>query len=79
MEAGLRQRVHERMARPEQRSAVGLLDREPAERALAHGQAVPAAGVEGTYGMFDPDGRAVALVRDRGRTAKPVLVITPAG
>ncbi|MEU6270145.1 tRNA pseudouridine(55) synthase TruB [Saccharopolyspora shandongensis] len=47
-------------------------------RALSHGQVVPAAGVEGTYGMFDPDGRAVALVRDRGRTAKPVLVIIPA-
>ncbi|MGP4018180.1 tRNA pseudouridine(55) synthase TruB [Saccharopolyspora sp. 5N708] len=47
-------------------------------RALSHGQVVTAAGVEGTYGMFDPDGRAVALVRDRGRTAKPVLVIIPA-
>ncbi|PKW19481.1 tRNA pseudouridine(55) synthase TruB [Saccharopolyspora spinosa] len=47
-------------------------------RALSHGQVVPAAGVEGTYGMFDPDGRAVALVRDRGRTAKAVLVIVPA-
>ncbi|MGW5645445.1 tRNA pseudouridine(55) synthase TruB [Saccharopolyspora sp. NPDC003752] len=47
-------------------------------RALSHGQVVPAAGVEGTYGMFDPDGRAVALVRDRGRTAKAVLVIIPA-
>jgi tRNA pseudouridine55 synthase len=48
-------------------------------RALSHGRPVPAAGVEGTYGMFDPDGRAVALVRDRGRTAKSVLVIAPAG
>ncbi|MGI8307642.1 tRNA pseudouridine(55) synthase TruB [Saccharopolyspora sp. ASAGF58] len=47
-------------------------------RALSYGQVVPAAGVEGTYGMFDPDGRAVALVRDRGRTAKAVLVILPA-
>lgn len=47
-------------------------------RALSHGQVVPAAGVEGLYGMFDPDGRAVALVRDRGRTAKAVLVIIPA-
>lgn len=48
-------------------------------RALSHGRPVAAAGVEGTYGMFDPGGRAVALVRDRGRTAKAVLVITPAG
>lgn len=46
-------------------------------RSLSHGQVVTAAGVEGTYGMFGPDGRAVALVRDRGRTAKAVLVIVP--
>nr|WP_228046361.1 tRNA pseudouridine(55) synthase TruB [Saccharopolyspora sp. HNM0983] len=48
-------------------------------RALSHGQQVTAAGVDGTYGMFDPRGRAVALVQDRGRAAKPVLVIVPAG
>lgn len=48
-------------------------------RALSHGQAVPAAGVAGTYGAFGPDGRAVALLRDQGRTAKPVLVLAPAG
>lgn len=48
-------------------------------RALSHGQAIPAAGVEGTYGVFGPDGTAVALVRDQGRTAQPVLVLTPAG
>lgn len=48
-------------------------------RALSHGQQVTAAGVDGTYGMFDPDGRAIALVQDRGRSAKPVLVIVPAG
>lgn len=47
-------------------------------RALAHGQRVPAVGVDGVYGMFDPSGRAVALVRDEGRYAKPVFVITPA-
>lgn len=49
-----------------------------AARALAHGQLIPAAGVEGTYGVFGPDGSAVALVRDQGRSAKPVLVVTPA-
>lgn len=48
-------------------------------RALAHGQAVPSAGVAGTYGMFGPDGVAIALVRDQGRAAKPVLVLSPAG
>ncbi|WP_218956407.1 tRNA pseudouridine(55) synthase TruB [Halopolyspora algeriensis] len=48
-------------------------------RGLAHGQAVTSAGVHGTYGMFGPDGHAVALVRDQGRVAKPVLVLRPAG
>lgn len=47
-------------------------------RALSHGQQVPAADVDGTYGMFDPAGKAVALVKDQGRKAKPVLVIVPA-
>jgi tRNA pseudouridine55 synthase len=47
-------------------------------RALAHGQAVPAAGVAGTYGVFGPDGSAIALVRDRGPVARPVLVVAPA-
>ncbi len=50
-----------------------------AARALAHGQAIPAAGAEGVYGVFAPDGTAVGLVRDSGRTAKPVLVLQPAG
>lgn len=48
-------------------------------RSLAHGQQIPAAGLDGVYGVFDPDGTAVALVRDRGQGAKPVLVLTPAG
>lgn len=47
-------------------------------RALAHGQPVPAAEVPGTYGVFDPQGSVVALVRDEGRRAKPVLVLNPA-
>ncbi|GAA4855152.1 tRNA pseudouridine(55) synthase TruB [Saccharopolyspora cebuensis] len=47
-------------------------------RALSHGRPVVGAGVEGTYGMFAPDGTAVALVRDAGAQAKPVLVIAPA-
>jgi tRNA pseudouridine55 synthase len=46
--------------------------------ALAHGRPIPAAGIDGTYGVFGPDGSAVALVRDQGRIAKPVLVVTPA-
>lgn len=50
-----------------------------AVRALSHGQTISAAGISGTYGAFGPDGTAVALLRDQGRTAKPVLVLTPAG
>lgn len=49
-----------------------------AAAALAHGRPIPAAGIEGVYGVFGPDGNAVALVRDHGRIAKPVLVVTPA-
>ncbi|WP_223207966.1 tRNA pseudouridine(55) synthase TruB [Actinopolyspora erythraea] len=48
-------------------------------RALSHGQTVRGAGFEGTYASFDPEGRAVALLRDRGSSAKPVLVLRPAG
>lgn len=48
-------------------------------RALAHGQQVAGANIDGTYGVFGPDGVAVALVRDQGHSGKPVLVLTPAG
>lgn len=48
-------------------------------RALSHGQAIPAAGLQGTYGVFGPEGSALALVREEGRQAKPVLVLAPAG
>ncbi|MER2093682.1 MAG: tRNA pseudouridine(55) synthase TruB [Saccharopolyspora rectivirgula] len=48
-------------------------------RALSHGQAIPAAGLGGTYGVFGPEGAVVALVRDEGARARPVLVLAPAG
>lgn len=51
----------------------------PEVRALSHGQMIPAAGVEGTYGVFGPDGTAIALVSEQGPKAKPVLVLAPAG
>ena len=51
----------------------------PEVRALSHGQPIPAAGVEGTYGVFGPDGTAIALVSEQGPKAKPVLVLAPAG
>jgi tRNA pseudouridine55 synthase len=43
--------------------------------ALLRGQKLPAAGIEGTYGVFDPDGRAVALAVDEGQAARSVVVL----
>ncbi|WP_224391790.1 tRNA pseudouridine(55) synthase TruB [Pseudonocardia sp. ICBG1293] len=43
------------------------------------GRSLPAAGIEGTYGVFAPDGAALALMADRGRDARPVVVLAPAG
>ncbi|EHR60720.1 tRNA pseudouridine 55 synthase [Saccharomonospora cyanea NA-134] len=50
----------------------------PVAAAIRHGQRVPAAGLEGTYGVFAPDGHVLALAQDTGRTAKPVVVLDPA-
>jgi tRNA pseudouridine55 synthase len=48
--------------------------------ALAHGQRLAAAGLPGTYGVFDPDGHVIALARDEGAaSASPLVVLTPAG
>ena len=43
--------------------------------ALAHGKRLPAAGITGTYGMFDPAGKALALGVDEGRTAKALVAL----
>jgi tRNA pseudouridine55 synthase len=51
---------------------------EPAAAALLRGQKLPAAGIAGTYGVFDPAGRAVALAVDEGQTSRSVVVLTPA-
>jgi tRNA pseudouridine55 synthase len=40
---------------------------------------VPAAGIPGTYGVFGPDGVAVALVTEKDGVARPVVVLAPAG
>ncbi|WP_232286443.1 tRNA pseudouridine(55) synthase TruB [Saccharomonospora azurea] len=50
----------------------------PVAAAVRHGQRIPAAGRDGTYGVFAPDGRVLALAQDTGRTAKPVVVLDPA-
>jgi tRNA pseudouridine55 synthase len=47
--------------------------------ALSHGQRLPAGGLEGTYGVFGPDGHVIALARDEGTSCKPVVVLSPAG
>jgi tRNA pseudouridine55 synthase len=45
-------------------------------QALLQGQRLPAAGIVGTYGVFDPDGRAIALAVDEGPAARSVVVLT---
>jgi tRNA pseudouridine55 synthase len=45
---------------------------------LTHGRPIPAAGQGGTYGVFDPDGRVLALVREQDRLARPAVVFAPA-
>ncbi len=47
--------------------------------ALAHGRPLLAVGLPGTYGVFDPDGRVLALVAERDGAARPVVVLAPAG
>ena len=38
---------------------------------LSHGRPLPAAGLPGTYGVFAPDGRVLALVAERDGAARP--------
>jgi tRNA pseudouridine55 synthase len=47
-------------------------------RALTFGKRLPAGGIPGTYGVFNPDGHAVALATDDGPIARPLVVLTPA-
>ncbi|WP_308190300.1 tRNA pseudouridine(55) synthase TruB [Pseudonocardia sp. TRM90224] len=46
---------------------------------MSHGRPLPAVGQAGVYGVFAPDGRALALVSERGELARPVVVLAPAG
>ncbi len=45
---------------------------------LTHGRPLPPVGLPGTYGVFGPDGTAIALVAERDSMARPVVVLTPA-
>ncbi|WP_370542208.1 tRNA pseudouridine(55) synthase TruB [Amycolatopsis sp. FDAARGOS 1241] len=49
-----------------------------AAQAVRHGRAIPAAGIEGTYGLFAPDGRVLALAADAEGVARSVVVLLPA-
>ncbi|MFP5023035.1 tRNA pseudouridine(55) synthase TruB [Pseudonocardia phyllosphaerae] len=46
---------------------------------VRYGKSLPAAGIAGTYGVFAPDGAALALMTDRGSSSRPVVVLAPAG
>jgi len=46
---------------------------------LSHGRPLPPGPLDGTYGVFAPDGTAVALVAERDGAARPVVVLAPAG
>jgi tRNA pseudouridine55 synthase len=46
---------------------------------IRNGRPLTATGLEGTYGVFSPEGRVLALVRERADgTARPVVVLSPA-
>ncbi|SFB55659.1 tRNA pseudouridine55 synthase [Amycolatopsis marina] len=47
-------------------------------RAVQYGQRIPAAGMAGVYGIFDPDGRVLALAADTDNAARTVVVLAPA-
>lgn len=47
-------------------------------KAVQYGQRIPSAGIEGTYGLFGPDGRVLALASDAEGVAKSVVVLLPA-
>ncbi|MDT8914807.1 tRNA pseudouridine(55) synthase TruB [Amycolatopsis sp. PS_44_ISF1] len=51
---------------------------EAAARAVRYGRHIPAAGIQGTYGLFGPDGRVLALAADTEGVARSVVVLLPA-
>jgi tRNA pseudouridine55 synthase len=44
-------------------------------KSLLLGQRIAAAGIQGTYGVFDPEGRAIALAVDEGEAARSLVVL----
>ncbi|BBH64294.1 tRNA pseudouridine synthase B [Actinoplanes sp. OR16] len=47
-------------------------------KVLRHGGPLPAAGIEGPYAVFDPEGVLLAIVSERGGKAKAEIVLAPA-
>lgn len=46
---------------------------------VSHGRPLPPVGLAGTYGVFDPAGRVLALFAERDGAARPLVVLAPAG
>lgn len=46
--------------------------------AISHGRFLSPAGIDGIYAASDASGRVVALLRDKGAWARPVVVVRPA-
>lgn len=51
----------------------------PEAAILTNGRWLEPVGLTGPYAAIDPDGRAIALLEEKGRRASPVFVIRPAG
>jgi tRNA pseudouridine55 synthase len=47
-------------------------------RVLGHGGRLPMVGITGPYGVFGPDGRVIALVREHNGAARPEVVLRAA-
>ncbi|GAA3568779.1 tRNA pseudouridine(55) synthase TruB [Amycolatopsis ultiminotia] len=47
-------------------------------KAIQYGRRIPAAGIEGTYGLFAPDGHVLALASDTDGVTRSVVVLLPA-
>jgi tRNA pseudouridine55 synthase len=62
------------------RLAMPVRDVDAAEaRELSFGRALAARGIDGVHGAVAPDGTVVALLREAGEWARPVLVFAAAG
>ncbi|HKS49292.1 MAG TPA: tRNA pseudouridine(55) synthase TruB [Amycolatopsis sp.] len=49
-----------------------------AAKSVQYGQQIRASGIKGTYGVFSPDGHAIALAVDAGGVSRSVVVLDPA-